>query len=93
VDGHPSHKARKVQKFIESVSDKFSLFFLPPYSPELNPDERVWNDLKNNVVGRHSITSLKEMRSIVTSFLRSLLRNKDRIKAYYNDASTRYAVM
>jgi transposase len=41
VDGHPVHKAESVTRFIETVKDGFQLFFLPPYSPELNPDERV----------------------------------------------------
>lgn len=41
VDGHPTHKARKVSQFVETVSDRLELFFLPPYSPELNPDELV----------------------------------------------------
>ena len=35
VDGHPTHKAKKVNKFVESVADRLELFFLPPYSPEL----------------------------------------------------------
>ena len=57
VDGHPVHKAKSVARFIETVKDRFQIFFLPPYSPELNPDERVWNDLKNNAVGRQSVKS------------------------------------
>lgn len=43
VDGHPAHKAKSVIRFVESVKDRFRLFFLPPYSPELNPDKGVWN--------------------------------------------------
>ena len=39
VDGHPAHKAKMVTRFIETVKERFRLFFLPPYSPELNPDE------------------------------------------------------
>ena len=38
--------------YVESLEGKLRLFFLPPYSPELNPDELVWNDVKNNAVGR-----------------------------------------
>ena len=41
VDGHPSHKAKKVNEFVKSTQGKLRLFFLPPYSPELNPDELV----------------------------------------------------
>jgi transposase len=46
VDGHPAHRAKKVSQFVDSVKDRLRLFFLPPYSPELNPDEWVWNHLK-----------------------------------------------
>jgi transposase len=59
VDGHPVHKAKSVTRFMETVKDRFQIFFLPSYSPELNPDERVWNDLKNNAVGRQSVNHLR----------------------------------
>jgi transposase len=65
VDGHPAHKAKMVKRFAESVKDRFRLFLLPPYSPELNPDERVWNDLKNNAVGRQSITSPEQLKGAI----------------------------
>lgn len=50
VDGHPSHRAKIVSRFLEGIKDRFQIFFLPPYSPELNPDEHVGNDLKNNMM-------------------------------------------
>ena len=68
VDGHPSHEAKKVEHFVESTEGRLRLFFLPPYSPELNPDERVCNDLKNNVLGRQALTDLASLRSGVLSF-------------------------
>ena len=49
VDSHPSHRARKVFEFVRKTKGKLRLFFLPPYSPELNPDELVWNHLKTMV--------------------------------------------
>ena len=42
VDGHPSHRAQIVTRFVESTEGRLRLFFLPGYSPELNPDEFVW---------------------------------------------------
>ena len=42
VDGLPAHKAKSVQHFLAAVKDRIRLFFLPPYSPEINPDELVW---------------------------------------------------
>jgi transposase len=41
VDGHPVHRSVRVKHFVESVKDKLQLFYLPPYSPEPNPDEFV----------------------------------------------------
>jgi transposase len=42
VDGHSAHTAKKTRQFVEDNTDRLKLFFLPPYSPELNPDEWVW---------------------------------------------------
>jgi transposase len=91
VDGHPAHKAKMVKCFVESVKDRFQLFFLPPYSPELNPDERVWNDLKNNAVGRQSITSPEQLKGAIISHLRLVQKSPDRVRSYFQSETTRYA--
>jgi transposase len=93
VDGHPAHRAKSVARFIETdpVKKRFRLFFLPPYSPELNPDERVWNDLKNNAIGQQVITSPDQMRSAVISHLRFIQNSPDRVSSYFNNETTRYA--
>jgi len=67
VDGRPAHKAKCVIRFVKSMKDRFRLFFLPPYSPELNPDEQVWNDLKKNAVARQAVSSFKELHRKVGS--------------------------
>jgi len=91
VDRHPSHKAKMVQRFVKTIEDRFRLFFLPPYSPELNPDESVWNDLKNNTIGRQTLTSAEMLQRNVLGFLHSLGKLPDRVRGYFNNASTRYA--
>ena len=48
IDGHPVHKSVAVSKFVTSTEGRLQLFYLPPYSPELNPDEQAWNHLKNH---------------------------------------------
>jgi hypothetical protein len=42
VDGHPAHTAKATKEFVQGTEGRLSLYFLPPYSPELNPDEWVW---------------------------------------------------
>jgi transposase len=93
VDGYPAHKAKSVMKFIESdaIKKRFRLFFLPPYSPELNPDERVWNDLKNNAIGKQAITAPDHMHKAVISHLRFIQKTPDRVRSYFNNSTTRYA--
>lgn len=91
VDGHPSHRAKIVSRFVEGIKDRFQMFFLPPYSPELNPDEHVWNDLKNNTIGRQSHATKEHMRSATISFLRKVQKSPERVKAYFNNTATRYA--
>ncbi len=91
VDGHPAHKAVAVRRFIESQEKRLRLFFLPAYSPELNPDERVWNDLKNNGVGRRRITDPHSLRAEVVNHLRFIQKTPERVQAYFQNATTKYA--
>ena len=91
VDGHPTHKAKSVTRFVKSIQDRFRLFFLPPYSPELNPDEGVWNDLKNNAIGRQCITSPDGLHGAVISHLRFIQKSPDRVCSYFNHDTTNYA--
>jgi len=91
VDGHPSHKAKMVNRFLDEHKGKLRLFFLPPYSPELNPDERVWNDLKNNRIGRKVIMSPEELKREVVNELRSIQKSTDRVRGYFNNETTKYA--
>jgi transposase len=91
VDGHPAHKARKVKEFVASMSDRLQLFCLPPYSPELNPDELVWNYAKNHRVGRMTPLSKAEMKAAVVGTLRSLQKRKDLVRSMFRHPETAYA--
>jgi hypothetical protein len=46
VDGHSIHSAKKVKQLLKEYEGKLKLFLLPPYSPQMNPDEWVWNNVK-----------------------------------------------
>ena len=91
VDGNPFHRAKIVKTFAEANKDRFRLFRLPPYSPELNPDERVWNDVKNNAVGKKSIESPDQLHKNVISFFRQLQCSPSRVRSYFANETTRYA--
>lgn len=91
VDRHPAHRAKKVRDFVESTAGKLRLFFLPSYSPELNPDELVWNHLKNHRVGKQIVQSRDHLREVVVGHLRALSRMPDRIRSFFQHPSLRYA--
>lgn len=91
VDGHPTHKAVMVRKYVETVANKLSLFFLPPYSPELNPDELVWNDLKNHILGRKVITGPEQMRRVVLTRLRWMRKTPSHVASFFHAPETKYA--
>lgn len=90
VDGHPVHKAKKVKEFIESTDGKLRLFILPPYSPELNPDELVWNNLKNHRIGRKMITGPDDLKQKIISSLRSLQKMPRKIIGFFHEKHVRY---
>jgi transposase len=77
VDRGPAHVAKKTKAFVAGLGGKLRLFYLPPYSPDRNPDELVWKHLKADTVGRASITSLDDFREKVKSSMLSLQCNPD----------------
>lgn len=91
LDGHPVHRSAKVKNLVESINGKLQIFFLPPYSPELNPDEHVWNDLKNNGIGRMLVAGPDDMRRKVISHLKFLQRNPVLIQSFFQAPTTAYA--
>ncbi|MDD5434703.1 MAG: IS630 family transposase, partial [Nitrospira sp.] len=90
LDGHPVHRSSQVKKFVQSTKGKLRLFYLPPYSPELNPDELVWNNIKSKV-GRSSIKGPDDFKEKVRFYLRTLQRNPERICAFFQEPNLRYA--
>jgi len=91
VDRGPAHIAKKTQAFVESVGKALRLFFLPPYSPDRNPDELVWKHVKADTVGRTTIMNQDDFTTKVKSSLRSLQRNPGKIRSFFHKESYRYA--
>ncbi len=91
VDGHPTHKAKVVKRFVEERDGALELYYLPPYSPELNPDELVWNDLKNKALGRKVITSREGLRKLAVSHLRRLQQLPRLVASFFHTPTTLYA--
>ena len=93
TDGHPVHRSFKVKKWSKQNEHRFRLFFLPAYSPELNPDEVLNQDVKSNAVGRRRAYNQHELMANVRSFLRSRQRQPKIVQRYFNEKHVRYAAM
>jgi transposase len=91
VDGHPVHRSRAVKKFVTGKKGQVRLFQLPPYSPELNPDEMLNQDVKTNAVRRKPASSQAGMVRTIRSYLRSRQRQPDLVKRYFHAPTVRYA--
>jgi transposase len=91
VDRGPAHVAKKTKAFVAGLGGALRLFYLPPYSPDRNPDELVWKHLKADTVGRTAIASLAEFRNKVKSSMLSLQRNPGKIRAFFHKPSLQYA--
>lgn len=91
ADGHPAHKAKKVRAWLEANKKKVEMFFLPPYCPELNPDEYLNNDLKQNAVGKKRSRTLGELVGNVRSHLRRRQKNPDIVKRFFQHDDVVYA--
>lgn len=91
VDRGPAHRAKKTKAFVETLGGKLRLFFLPPYSPDRNPDELVWKHLKADTVGRMVTTDKADFRSKVIASMHSLQKQPGKISAFYQKPSLKYA--
>lgn len=71
VDNCKAHTSQKVKKALnEEFQGIIELHFLPPYSPEHNPIERLWGELHANVTRNHRCKNIEELLEQVKRFLR-----------------------
>jgi transposase len=93
VDGHPVHHGTKVKNWIQKHAHRISLFYLPGYSPELNPDELLNQDVKSNAVGRRRARTQPELVASTRNYLRSRQRQPHVVRRYFHAKHVRYAAM
>jgi transposase len=93
VDQAPFHGSQKLRQWVRAHRTRLRIFFLPKYSPELNPDEQVWNQVKNNTLGKQPIKNKRDLKQRLYSALRSLQRQSERIRSFFQLPDTLYASM
>lgn len=90
VDGHPTHRSKATKEFVASTGGRLNLYHLPGYSPQLNPDEWVWNNVKAAKIGRAGITSQHDLRAKAVSALRRLQKMPHLVRGFFRDPNLAY---
>jgi transposase len=91
VDEHPVHVAGAVERWVIRHRRHLRLFFLPGYSPDLNPGELLNQDVKANAVGRKRPRDKVELMGNVRRYLWSTQRRPAKVRSYFHHPSVRYA--
>ena len=79
LDNYKIHSSQIAQVALAGFAARIKLHFLPPYSPDENAIERVWQDLHANVTRNHSCASMQELMREVRYYLRK--RNRKSLQA------------
>ncbi|ABC30018.1 Transposase and inactivated derivatives [Hahella chejuensis KCTC 2396] len=91
LDNLRVHHAKVVKAWLEENRDHIEVFYLPAYSPELNPDEYLNCDLKAGVHGGKPARKKGDLKKKVQSHMCMLQKKPERVKKYFNHPSIKYA--
>lgn len=91
LDNLRVHHSYKVRDWLSDHEDQIEIFFLPSYSPELNPDEYLNCDLKAGVHSGTPARSKEQLNTKAVSHLRMLQKSPDRVKKYFKHPKISYA--
>ena len=82
MDQAPPHVSKATRKYIESQR-RLHVFYLPKYSPDWNPDEKVWNYLKHEELKAHQARTKAELKSLTRQKLRRMSRDPELIRGIF----------
>jgi transposase len=91
LDNLNVHKAKPVREWLEEQKDRIEVFYLPPYSPELNPSEYFNGDLKGKIQLGVPPKDVTELKRTVLGHSRRIQKAPDRVRAYFKHGNIRYA--
>lgn len=91
IDNLPAHKTNRVKQWAKDNAHAIRLFYLPPYSPELNPDEYLNQDLKVSITGKISMKNTDDLKNGVMKFMQKRKRNPKQVEKYFHHPKVKYA--
>lgn len=90
LDNLRVHHGKVVAAWLEKNKDKIEVFFIPPYSPELNPDEYLNHVLKKDVHAGIRPRTKADLHSKTESFLRRMQHNCDKVRKLFHHPRLKY---
>ena len=91
LDGLAVHKSKVVEKYLAGLGGRLELHLLPPYCPDMNPDEFVWSHMKGNGVSQKPLKQNESLRKRVEEDLRNLHGHATLVQSFLGAASVLYA--
>lgn len=91
LDQHPVHRAALVRKWVNERPKEIEIFFMPGYSPELNPDEYLNNDLKGQTVRKKPPKDGEHLVTMVRGHLRRRQKQPAIVRNFFQAPFVQYA--
>ena len=91
LDNLRVHHAKPVKAWLAEHADAIEVFYLPSYSPELNPDERLNADLKHAIGTKVPVRTKAKLRAAADEHMQFVATNRERVRAYFQDPLVKYA--
>ena len=91
TDGHPVHKSKKVKAFVANLKGRLNIFILPPYAPDLNPDELVWNYIQQTGTARAPLKKGESLMDRTFIDLELIAQDKALVKSFFRNEAVSFA--
>jgi len=91
LDNHRVHHSKAVKKWLEVHKERIEIFYLPPYSPEYNPDEYLNGDLKKKIRSGLPSRSQNDLTKKTRSFMKTLQKRPKHVSSYFRHPIISYA--
>lgn len=82
MDQAPPHTSKKTKAWIDD-QPRLHVFHLPKYSPDWNPDEKVWNHLKHQELASHQAKTKVELKQLARRKLQSMAKRPQLMKGLF----------
>ncbi|MEX3611953.1 MAG: IS630 family transposase, partial [Burkholderia sp.] len=91
LDNLGVHHCKPVKAWLAEYAKHIEVFYLPSYSPELNPDERLNADLKQAIGSKVPVRTKAKLRAAADEHMQFIAANVDRVRSYFQDPFVKYA--